>query len=338
MRHCVRFFALALFRDFGESSVLPHSNYMNMNGELPVRSVLDALHGLVMLTEEEVALIDQPLFQRLRGIRQNGLLHLVFPSATHSRLEHSIGVLYLANAMIDALLMNSRVASSKVGPRALPFLNAVGGQAIDLSKEADDDLRKFRRVVRLAALAHDLGHGPLSHAFDSFAPTGESLSLWLEDPRLAPLNELRDDIWAKFAEEHKLASTTPEALAERSVPHEIMSCVFLCVVWDAALQEGASVGADTEVLADVASAILGVSLTAEERSDWGKKWLPLAHDLIASAPADADRMDYLERDSRSIGVSYGLYDRNRLLKSMLAYRDRQHGIALRLGIITWASI
>src|SRR5690606_26305854 len=58
--------------------------------------------------------------------------------------------------------------------------------------------------------------------------------------------------------------------------------------------------------------------------------VPLMHDLIASAPADADRMDYVERDSRSTGVSYGLFDRGRVLKSLLCFADEQR--TLRLGI------
>ncbi|MBC3789457.1 hypothetical protein [Spirosoma utsteinense] len=66
--------------------------------------------------------------------------------------------------------------------------------------------------------------------------------------------------------------------------------------------------------------------------------MPLLHDLVASAPIDADRMDYMERDSRSIGVSYGLYDKERLLKSFLVYYEKsKDGVgktqtAYRLGI------
>lgn len=57
------------------------------------------------------------------------------------------------------------------------------------------------------------------------------------------------------------------------------------------------------------------------------------HDIVASAPADADRMDYMERDSRSIGVTYGLFDRNRVLKSLLCYKSSTtEADSYRLGI------
>ena len=53
-------------------------------------SVVDPIHGLVRLTREEMAIIDTPTFQRLRRVKQNGLLHLVFPAATRSE-ERRLG-------------------------------------------------------------------------------------------------------------------------------------------------------------------------------------------------------------------------------------------------------
>jgi uncharacterized protein len=54
-----------------------------------------------------------------------------------------------------------------------------------------------------------------------------------------------------------------------------------------------------------------------------KPYVHLMHAVVASAPLDADRMDYFERDSRSIGVTYGLFDRDRLEKSLLPYYDKK---------------
>ncbi len=65
--------------------------------------IRDAVHGFVSLDRHEVALLDSPLVQRLRHIHQNGLAYFVYPTMIHTRLDHSLGVLYVANRMIETL-------------------------------------------------------------------------------------------------------------------------------------------------------------------------------------------------------------------------------------------
>ena len=86
-------------------------------------------------------LIDTREFQRLRRIRQLGFSDLVYPGATHSRLAHSIGVYCIARRLVDL---------------------------IELREESDHDPNRAR-VALLAALLHDIGHGPFSHAFEAVA-------------------------------------------------------------------------------------------------------------------------------------------------------------------------
>ncbi len=150
------------------------------------RSILDPLHGLIRFTDEEVKVLSSPIFQRLRKIKQNGLLHYVFPSATHTRFEHSLGVLFVADSMLQSLIYNS-VASTKKLAKSGEWLP---GQAIDFSKSCEDEetARYIFRVTRLAALVHDLGHGPLSHTFDSFAPkSADVMAIIEQDERFAAL-------------------------------------------------------------------------------------------------------------------------------------------------------
>src|SRR5688572_16548787 len=78
-----------------------------------VKAILDPIHGLVRMTSEEMSVVDHPLFQRLRYIKQNGLLHLVFPSATHTRFEHSVGALFVADSILQALYFNWLAAKGK---------------------------------------------------------------------------------------------------------------------------------------------------------------------------------------------------------------------------------
>ncbi len=90
--------------------------------------IRDPVHKDVFLSELEMNLVDTPVFQRLRRIKQLGVTNLVYPSANHTRFEHSIGAAHIAGRIAERL-------------------------------ELGDDCE----VLRMAALLHDLGHGPLSH-------------------------------------------------------------------------------------------------------------------------------------------------------------------------------
>ncbi len=94
--------------------------------------IYDTVHGGISLTGTSLELVGHPLVQRLWGIRQTGLAHLVFPGANHTRLEHSLGVLFLCRAM---------------------------GEALDLPEEEVEQ-------ISLAGLLHDLGHTPFSHTLE----------------------------------------------------------------------------------------------------------------------------------------------------------------------------
>src|SRR5678810_320886 len=73
--------------------------YPLMSGKL----IRDAVHGDIQLGALEIELIDTPEFQRLRGIKQLGTAYLVFPSALHTRFEHSLGTSWMAQRLIDAV-------------------------------------------------------------------------------------------------------------------------------------------------------------------------------------------------------------------------------------------
>ena len=104
----------------------------------------DPVHGDVYLTHEEIAILDSREMQRLRGVKQLGAAHLVYPGAVHTRFEHSVGVLHCAGRMIESINV-----SAQIDPRACL---AVG------EEEA--------RVIRVAALVHDITHIPLGHALE----------------------------------------------------------------------------------------------------------------------------------------------------------------------------
>ena len=101
--------------------------------------IRDPLWNNIRVDPLALRLIDSPPFQRLRYVRQLGLAYLVYPGATHSRFEHALGAYHLAR------------------------------RALNLLEERDDFaaiLREDCQVVRVAALLHDIGHYPFSHALE----------------------------------------------------------------------------------------------------------------------------------------------------------------------------
>lgn len=102
-------------------------------------SIRDPLWSTIPVEPFARELVDTPAFQRLRNVRQLGLAYLVYPGATHTRLEHALGTYHLAR-------------------RALGLLEDSG--------TLDDELRADAGVVRAAALLHDIGHYPFSHALE----------------------------------------------------------------------------------------------------------------------------------------------------------------------------
>ena len=106
--------------------------------------VRDPVHGDVYLTHEELAVVDTPEMQRLRGIKQLGTANLVYPGAVHTRFDHSIGVLFTTQRMIEAINLNYELA---------PRENLGIGE-----REA--------RILRIAALVHDVTHIPFGHSIE----------------------------------------------------------------------------------------------------------------------------------------------------------------------------
>ena len=105
---------------------------------IKVKIINDPVYGFIRFPEPElIRVIDHPWFQRLRNIKQMGLAQLVYPGAVHTRLAHSLGACHLMGKALDELKMK------------------------DISPDKDECL-----AARMAALLHDIGHGPFSHSLE----------------------------------------------------------------------------------------------------------------------------------------------------------------------------
>lgn len=103
----------------------------------PVKRVYDEVHGYIDLSEVELRVVDTPYFQRLRFIKQLAIAWYVYPGATHTRFSHSLGVMHIMGLAAQRLYDEGYIHSA-------------------------DDVQ----LLRIAALLHDIGHTPFSHAIE----------------------------------------------------------------------------------------------------------------------------------------------------------------------------
>lgn len=218
--------------------------------------IRDPIHGFVPFTEWERDIINHEVFQRLRRIRQLAWTEMVYPGAVHTRFEHSLGVMHTATRMFDRLANHSA--------RLLQELGIERGTGLD----------RDRQLVRLAALLHDVGHSPFSHAGEDLMPLDPSTG-------------------KPYKHEQYSAAIIRELLRG--------------VINDHRANESFSITAD-----EVAELIEGNARLKQRRLFWRQ---------LITSQLDADRADYLLRDSHHLGVHYGRYDLERIIVSLTAVRD-----------------
>lgn len=123
-----------------------------------IHEVRDPIHVFVRLDSDERKVLDSRPLQRLRHIHQLAMSYLVYPGATHERFEHSLGVMELAGRVFDTVTKPEKV-TEKIRNLLAPI-------------SVPDQLAYWRRVLRMAALCHDIGHLPFSHSTERLLPDG----------------------------------------------------------------------------------------------------------------------------------------------------------------------
>jgi uncharacterized protein len=242
------------------------------------------------MSSDERRVIDHPLFQRLRRIRQTAFLYQVFPGATHDRFSHSLGAMHMAGLTYDNI--------------AEEFTESFGARAFQPSQRD-----YFRRLLRLSALLHDVGHGPFSHSLEGVTHAGRPIH-----PSRKDFLELGDvpDHWI----DPKGPASKPKWRAGHAL-HEEFSIAIIAKMAD---ENGRIGGLEAQ---DIAAMLTDWIVPTDEFRTMDKvgpsgKWhLRRALKSMVSGELDCDRMDYLLRDSHYTGVPYGSYDREMLLGNIL---------------------
>ena len=218
--------------------------------------IRDPIHGSIQLNDGEVAIIESVEFQRLREIKQLGFSEFSFPGATHNRFLHSIGVSHVTGEIFDSIF------------RAYPF-----------SKIAVKN--RLRQVTKLAALLHDIGHGPLSHTTEQVMPELQKLNI-------------------KIYAEQKVDQA-------RRANHEDYTIKF---VTDSGVSDLIRTHF-SDIDPTFVACLIDKNLSCDESffSDGAINFRPLLSQIVSSE-LDADRMDYLERDSYFCGINYGKIDKD----------------------------
>ncbi|MBI3747444.1 MAG: HD domain-containing protein [Chloroflexi bacterium] len=181
------------------------------------------VHGLVRLTQREVDIVDHPAFQRLGSVYQLGQTYVVYRGATHTRFEHAVGTLHVAQELIDAIKRNS----SGVVPDPADTVGAWSlGQRLN---EAE------RAFVRLGALLHDIGHLPAGHTLEDelglLPPHDADARLdlildriqWNGEPYEPTLRKLIDKLFVRAAAQSGLKDSDGRALSASEIVKHLIS-------------------------------------------------------------------------------------------------------------------
>jgi HD superfamily phosphohydrolase len=243
--------------------------------------IRDVIHGSIPIEPFERPVLDSRYFQRLRQIKQLGFGEYSFPSATHNRYIHSLGAMHTASRAFDAIFANSNA----------------GFRSLNLQKIAPKAHDRLRAIVRLAALLHDVGHGPLSHTTEFAMP--DVLELKIPGGSKKSRKATHEDYTLKIILDSGL---TP--LLDKAGSAHGFRALHVAALIDPEITVNDSVFSETLALED----------GKKEKIDFR----PILKQLISSE-LDADRMDYLRRDSLHAGVSYGQFDFDWLVGNLTSH-------------------
>lgn len=270
--------------------------------------VRDEIHGDISFDSLLRQVIDHPYFQRLRYIKQLGLAEYVFPCATHTRFQHSLGASFLAGqyfeTMVKAWMGSSFEFEGKVQDTQL--FSKKTKKVMQAVSESPESRLFWWQTVSLAGLLHDVGHGPWSHTFEY---------LDLNQDFSAVISQIHGAVGKYFA---RLKAQG------KKLHHEDISVLYIFSIFkELGVEELFFLPVSLLVNHKMAEGELKESMEKELASILKKHAIKggiETHQLlrpIISGPFDVDRIDYIQRDGRNSGVHIGGIEWRRIVTKLV---------------------
>lgn len=267
--------------------------------------IRDLVLGYVYLTEFDIEIIDTLQFQRLKDIRQL-TCQQVFPSARHTRFEHSLGVMELTRQAIRNLNKNGFISDSSNKKEAI--IN-----------------EQLQFNAALAALLHDIGHCPFSHLGESEFDSEEIWNTLLKDVKDLP--SLKKTLY-------KVLIRCEKNNIRPGSKHEQLSCIIILEKYKQMLlgvkeqkiktDSGSDLSVDFEL---IIRCILGITYDVSTNDKFiNNKEKNIIINLINSDIFDMDKLDYIMRDSLFTGIGAPRIDTHRLFRNMYLNNDNEYKI------------
>ena len=175
--------------------------------------IIDPIHDFVRVNQSELEIIDTPIFQRLRRIKQLSGAHLIYPGAQHTRFEHSLGVMHIASMACQSLLEKSIIPLDQI------------------------------QNLRFAGLLHDIGHGPFSHLFEEILQKNQKISHEDVGRNIIQKTEIGDLISRNGFSKKSIADIA-FGYSKRQFVNEVISGALSADVMDYLLRDGYFTGAE----------------------------------------------------------------------------------------------
>jgi len=224
------------------------------------KRITDPVHGSIGISDLEAKVIGSKSFQRLRHVKQLGLAHYVFPGADHSRFAHSLGACHVTLRLLEAIR------------------NSDCGVPID-----DDEIQLYR----LAALLHDVGHYPFSHAMEEAVASHYSAGVFHQKTRNPKRSKKSDQ------EDGQVEFYNHERLGKQILLND----------------------------PEIADVLIKAKIEPKTLSSVIRRERPPKFANLISSDLDADRIDYLLRDAHQSGLPYGDVDLDYLLSQARLDKD-----------------
>jgi len=241
-------------------------------------TVYDSIWGDIQLTNCEAAIINTRAFQRLKHIKQMSLAYIGHAGAQHTRFEHSLGCLYVADYLVRNIVMYDKETEDVLGKYDIKSISAHR-----LSEESGEIIRH----VRIAALLHDIGHAPMSHLFEEVYRRNPKLFEYVLPP--TPPFEMKYNFNPFKGYGHEKYSVY-QILNNKQL-NEIFTQFSVNRTWLSYLIDGYLLG-NEEI----------------------PEYIKMCKALI-SGDFDADRIDYINRDFNRCGIN-SVIDLPRYAKSL----------------------